>query len=150
MPAAPGRPASVFLAPFPATAAPAGAPALLARWERLQELRRAVNKALEEARRGGAIGQSLEAAVALAADGETRAFLASFGEGLKDVFIVSSVELLPAAAEGAPLAATVARAAGAKCERCWCWSTGIGASADHPTLCPRCVGAVEAIGGART
>ncbi|MBI3628513.1 MAG: hypothetical protein HY217_02830, partial [Candidatus Rokubacteria bacterium] len=33
----------------------------------------------------------------------------------------------------------VERAAGRKCERCWVWSERVGESAQHPTLCERCV-----------
>ena len=50
-----------------------------------------MNKALEGAK--GEIGKSLEAAVTIAADAATCAFLAGFGEQLKEVFIVSAVEL---------------------------------------------------------
>ena len=38
----------------------------------------------------------------------------------------------------------VAHADGQKCERCWHWEEDVGANAKHPTLCGRCVGAVEA------
>jgi isoleucyl-tRNA synthetase len=150
LPAAAGRGESVFLGAFPATAPPPDAEALLPRWERLQEIRRQVNKALEEARQGGALGQSLEARVEISADAETLSFLGSFGAGLKDVFIVSSLELLPGGPAAPAVGVAVARAPGAKCERCWCWSPGIGSSAEHPTVCPRCAGALAAIGGART
>jgi isoleucyl-tRNA synthetase len=32
-----------------------------------------------------------------------------------------------------------------KCERCWHWEKAVGSHPDHPTLCPRCVEAVEAV-----
>ena len=32
----------------------------------------------------------------------------------------------------------VERAEGEKCERCWMYSTTVGESAEHPTLCERC------------
>jgi len=38
---------------------------------------------------------------------------------------------------------TVHKAAGEKCERCWHWETSVGASAEHPTLCRRCVEVVR-------
>ncbi|MFN9621862.1 MAG: isoleucine--tRNA ligase [Cyanobacteriota bacterium] len=37
----------------------------------------------------------------------------------------------------------IARAPGHKCERCWHYSTDIGAHATHPTLCGRCVDVLE-------
>ena len=144
MPARPGKGESVFLETFAPTPPPPGADELLARWERLIEIRRLVNKALENAK--GEIGKSLEAAVTIAADAATCSFLAGFGEQLKDVFIVSAVELRedPAAAAGPVV--TVARAPGAKCSRCWCWSTRVGETPSHPEVCPRCAGALAVIG----
>ena len=37
----------------------------------------------------------------------------------------------------------VTKAAGQKCERCWHWETDIGQNAEHPTICSRCVEAVN-------
>jgi isoleucyl-tRNA synthetase len=39
----------------------------------------------------------------------------------------------------------VLRADGAKCERCWNYSTHVGESADYPTICERCVAALAEI-----
>ena len=39
------------------------------------------------------------------------------------------------------------RADGAKCERCWNYSTHVGESADYPTVCERCVAALREIEG---
>ncbi|MCX7867769.1 MAG: hypothetical protein N2438_11720, partial [Limisphaera sp.] len=39
----------------------------------------------------------------------------------------------------------VVRASGEKCERCWHWETDVGTHPEHPTLCGRCVAAVEAL-----
>jgi len=47
-------------------------------------------------------------------------------------------------AEGA-LEVRVDRAAGSKCERCWKYSTAIGAYPQWPTICPPCVEAVTEI-----
>ena len=48
-------------------------------------------------------------------------------------------------AEG--IAVSVVRAEGQKCERCWHWETSVGGAAEHPTLCGRCVEAVQAAMG---
>ena len=48
-----------------------------------------------------------------------------------------------AAIEG--LKIRVERAHGTKCERCWNYSTHVGESADYPTLCERCVAALDEI-----
>ncbi|HEY6000497.1 MAG TPA: isoleucine--tRNA ligase [bacterium] len=143
MPARPGKAASVFLATCAPTAAPADAEALLARWERLLEVRRAVTKALEGAR--GEIGKSLEAAVTIGADAGTVALLASFGETqLKEIFIVTGVTVREDPAAASP-AVEVRRAGGRKCGRCWTWSEGVGADAAHPEVCPRCASALAVI-----
>jgi len=143
LPSRPGRAESVFLEPFAATAPAPDADRLLARWDRLIEVRRLVNKALEGAK--AEIGKSLEAAVTISADAETRAFLAGFGGQLAEVFIVSAVELREDAASKEPVV-SVRRAAGRKCARCWCWSTRVGEAAAHPEICPRCAAALEAAG----
>jgi isoleucyl-tRNA synthetase len=139
--------ASVFFGRFPATAPPADAETLLPRWDRLLEIRRLVNKTLEDARKAGVLGQSLEARVTLTADAETLAFLRSFGPGLKDVFIVSAVELREEGAAPGPPAVAVARAGGVKCERCWAWTPAVGGHPEHPGVCPRCADALTVLSG---
>jgi isoleucyl-tRNA synthetase len=42
------------------------------------------------------------------------------------------------------VAVVAALAEGVKCERCWKVLPEVGTDADHPTLCRRCVEAVEA------
>jgi isoleucyl-tRNA synthetase len=37
----------------------------------------------------------------------------------------------------------VQRADGQKCERCWHWETDVGSHPEHPTICARCVKAVQ-------
>ena len=37
------------------------------------------------------------------------------------------------------------RAQGEKCERCWNYSTRVGESSRYPTVCERCVAALEEI-----
>ena len=39
----------------------------------------------------------------------------------------------------------IQRADGAKCERCWNYSTHVGESADYPTVCERCLKALAEI-----
>jgi len=43
------------------------------------------------------------------------------------------------------LAVCVRRSAYGKCERCWNQRPSVGACAEHPTLCDRCVEVVNAI-----
>jgi isoleucyl-tRNA synthetase len=132
---------SVHMAEFPKAEERPGEAELLARWHRLLEVRDRVLKALEEKRAEKLIGASLEAKVTLTAGGELYDFLASFGEQLRAVFIVSQVELRPG--DAAELTVAVARADGRKCERCWTYSPTVGESARYPTVCARCVAVLQ-------
>jgi isoleucyl-tRNA synthetase len=135
----PGKPAeSVFLAGLPTRARPADADLLEARYGKLFEVRATVQKKLEEARRAGLIGKSLEAAVTVRAEGETRALLEEAKAELPTLFIVSKVTL----AEG-PSGVDVARAPGEKCERCWIYADDRGVEPAHPTLCGKCASALR-------
>jgi isoleucyl-tRNA synthetase len=44
---------------------------------------------------------------------------------------------------GEPVSSSVAKADGQKCERCWHWETDVGSNLEHPTLCGRCIEAVN-------
>lgn len=110
--------------------------ALLAKWDRLYDVRVSVNKALEEKRTAKEIGSSLEASVVLRCGGELYDFLAAVQDELAALFIVSDVALEKNAAD--ELTVTVSHAVGEKCERCWTFSETVGADSEHPTLCSRC------------
>jgi isoleucyl-tRNA synthetase len=128
---------SVFLAGFPERQRPADGDALSTRYGKLFEVRAVVQKALEEARQKKLIGSGLEAMVTVRAEGEQLSLLESAREELKTLFIVSKVAL----AKG-PLAVEVARAPGAKCERCWVYAEDIGQDPAHPTVCGKCAAAL--------
>jgi isoleucyl-tRNA synthetase len=97
-------------------------------------VRPAVNKALEDARNDKVIGKPLEAAVALTVDGELYTQLVKYTDLLQKCFIVSAFTL----AEGGGLAVSISRAPGGKCERCWGFFTDLGTDSAHPSLCTRC------------
>ena len=104
-------------------------------------------KALEEARAAKAIGGSLEASVAVAAPAETIAFLESFGPEIRFLFLTSGVELV---AKGDAVEVEVKKADGTKCQRCWNYTTDVGADPNLPGACGRCAAAVRVIlAGAR-
>ncbi|MBI4367624.1 MAG: isoleucine--tRNA ligase [Deltaproteobacteria bacterium] len=134
----------VFLADLPSADGPLNA-ARAARWERFRALRGEAAKALEAARKAKAIGSALEARLVIAAEGETRAFLASFGADLADYCIVSEVvfgtprgefvlqsEVVPGLVIG------VEKMTAAKCARCWKLNASVGCHPTHPDLCSRC------------
>ena len=124
---------------------------LEAKWNKIIAIRNEVTKPLEEARRNKSIGHSLDAAVALYADGEIKELLGSLGEQLASIFIVSQAALAdldqaPAdayQAEGLNLKVKVAPAKGIKCERCWIYSEEVGQDNEYPTLCPRCAAVLK-------
>jgi isoleucyl-tRNA synthetase len=139
----PGRETeSVHLAAFPAVDVKLRDEALDARWQKLMEVRGAAALELEKMRQSGAIGKSLEAQVTIAPESEeTGKLLERFGPLLETVLIVSAVRL--AAPTGGATQVSVGRADGAKCVRCWRWTTDVGADTAHPQLCGRCAETVK-------
>ncbi|MDW7710883.1 MAG: isoleucine--tRNA ligase [Deferrisomatales bacterium] len=117
---------------------------LAGRWERLRALRGLVTKAAEESRAAKEIGHSLDAKAVLHVDHRWEDFLAPYAGELPFLFIVSQVDLVEgpggrfADPELPGVGVDVARAQGAKCQRCWNYSTTVGADAEHPQACSRC------------
>jgi isoleucyl-tRNA synthetase len=118
--------------------------ALLAEWERLFAIRDDVLRALEEARVAKQIGSSLEARVTLQASGKALELLQKHQNDLRYLFIVSQVELRNSAGSDS-VSIAISVADGAKCERCWNYSTRVGESERYPTVCERCVDALTEI-----
>jgi isoleucyl-tRNA synthetase len=130
--------ASVHMAEFP-RAAGADHTDFLARWERIFSIRDEVLKALEEARGAKQIGSSLEAKVVLMTDKDTTHFLLDYFEQLRYIFIVSQVEVH----EGEATKVVIQKADGSKCERCWNYSFRVGEFEKYPTVCERCIVALN-------
>ncbi len=136
---------SVHLRTFPEVPADWHNKALAEKWTRVRELRRVVTGALEVARREKTIGSSLEAGPTLhVANADTVLFE---NLDLAEITITSAASI--AAGEGAfklddvsGASASFAKAAGAKCARCWKILPDVGKSAAHPHLCLRCEAAV--------
>jgi len=155
LPRAAGSPSSVHIALFSEDAELRSglAPARAADWELLAKVRAEVLKALEAARSEKRINSGLEAKVLLGGNPELRAKLNHHLAQLPGLFIVSQVDFLTA---GAPeyqselvpsLQVSIQKADGAKCERCWNYSTHVGENARYPTVCERCsraLGEIEA------
>ncbi len=145
-----GRESSVHLAlfPRPEDLAPPSAAALLGDWKQLLAVRDDVLKSLEEARKEKRIGKALEAKVRLGVPAGLEPLLRKYESSLKELFNVSQVELTTATEqnESGALQVTTLPADGTKCERCWNYSVHVGESQKWPTVCERCVAALEAIG----
>jgi len=131
---------SVHIAEFPAASGNSD-PELLSRWERLFSIRDEVLKKLEDARNEKVIGSGLQAKVVLTADPDTLEFLDRYTDQLRYVFIVSQVELVA----GDSISVRIENADGEKCERCWNYSTRVGEDSNFPTVCERCVDALQVI-----
>ncbi|PPD35242.1 MAG: isoleucine--tRNA ligase [Methylomonas sp.] len=115
-------------------------------WQKIIAVRTAVGKALEKSRTRGEIGASLNAEVVLYADDSVLPLLQSLGKELRFVLITSEAEALPLseagnaeASELENLKVKVMVSEHNKCVRCWHQRSDVGANAEHPELCGRCV-----------
>jgi isoleucyl-tRNA synthetase len=138
-PLIPGCAGSVHQALFPAAEKPEAE--VLAGFEPLLAARTVALKALEEARNEKVCAASLEAHVTLRGPAEALAPLRAYEKrssvfpgNLANLLIVSGVTLEEA---GSSLTASVERARGHKCERCWTFSERVG-QLSHPGVCERC------------
>jgi len=146
---------------------------IIADFARALDARNPVNLALEKARAQKLLGGGVEArAVLTVVEGsEMHSALSAIAssphqaaDGLKILMGVSELELVPVQtlpdveeseeavlpvqqrSEELGVVATLTRADGLKCERCWIRCKTVGASAAHPTLCSRCVSVVQGLG----
>ena len=110
-------------------------------WKNLFSLREVSLPELEKARQAKLIGKSLEAKLTVNGNGQPLADAKLHLDSLRELLNVSQVSLAHTGKE--TVFATVAKADGQKCERCWHWETDIGQNPAHPTLCGRCVEAVK-------
>jgi len=134
---------SVHLSQFPDACLDWQDSALAQRWDQLLKYREQVQGVLEASRRDKVIGSSLEAAVEMRAVGEDLAFLKSYERDLPTVFIVSQVKIVEGGDAQTPVFVVASKSSFAKCERCWNYREAVGKNATHPTLCDRCVEAVQ-------
>jgi len=111
---------------------------LILRWTRLRELRTQVQRRLEESRALGKIGSSLAAAIEIQAGGEDFLLLDSLGDDLR-LIVVTSEARLARSEDPHGVEISVTPCVHPKCERCWHYRQDVGANADHPTICGRCV-----------
>jgi len=132
---------SVFLNQMPEKSGIEFSKEFVEKWEFIYSAREAVNKVLEDARNAKTIGKSLEAKIVIHASTEDYEKYSSLAEQLAEILIVSGVTVENSDSE---TSFEVAKAEGAKCERCWCYSKYVGTNHEHPTLCQRCVTAIEA------
>ncbi len=74
--------------------------------------------------------------------------LKEHADQLRYLFIVSSVTLVQGSANGgAGVHVEVKKADGAKCDRCWNYSTHVGEDKTYPTICERCSAVLKGMEG---
>lgn len=109
------------------------------KWAKLIRIKDEVAKKLEVARANKEIGLSLAAKVILYAEGDEYEFIKDKSELLKEIFIVSAVEIKEGKADtDVGIRVEVEQAPGEKCERCWMYSETVGEDKENPTICHRC------------
>ncbi len=143
---------SVHLAEFPTGLEALQEPALAGRWQRLMQVRDAVNVEIEQLRKAKVVGKSLEARVELRAAGDLAALLQRHRDDLPTLFMTSEVVLggAPTEGEGAVYRESddsvativVSRVGGVRCDRCWRYVPAVSSDPARPGLCPRCEGAL--------
>ena len=154
LPKVASRPESVHLAYFPQAQDITGkitdlahAQAVGADFDVLMGLREEVLKSLEVARRDKLIGSALDALVTIHAPENAYKILERHRDDMRFLLIASGVEVMRASDGNgnAALHVEVTRAPGAKCERCWNYSLEVGKNERYPTVCERCLAALDEI-----
>jgi isoleucyl-tRNA synthetase len=151
LPDYPDKPESVHLASLPEVNNEWRDESLAKNWEQILVIRGEVTKALEQARAEKMVGHPLDAAVTISADSDIYDLLSPYAAKLREVFIVSRVDLVSdpgfegtyASDDISGLNIGVAAATDEKCERCWVHDPAVGTIADHPTICRRCKEALD-------
>jgi isoleucyl-tRNA synthetase len=112
-----------------------------AAWKALFELRELALPELEKARQAKQIGKALEAKLTFAGSSPALSAAQPHLESLRELLNVSQLEVQPGGESAVSVG--VSKAEGQKCERCWHWEPEVGSNPEHPTICGRCVKAVQ-------
>ena len=141
---------SVHLQKWSDTPAEWDNPEIFKKFDDIMNMRDTVLKGLEVLRFAGTIGNPMDAKVTVKpANVEQKKLLEEYKDQLRYFFIVSQVfiadEIKQPTAEENGFAVLAEPADGAKCGRCWNFSTHVGEDADHPALCERCAPVVKSM-----
>ena len=126
-------------------------------WNKVMAVRVEVSKELEQMRKKGAIGASLNAEVTLYGNEQYSQVLQQLEDELHFIFITSqaSVQELSGCPDDAikteldGLSIRVEASEHPKCVRCWHQREDVGSHPEHPELCGRCVENVAGSGEVR-
>jgi isoleucyl-tRNA synthetase len=132
---------SILLAGFPELKKECIREDIEADWDRVWKIREAANKKIEEKRVAKIVGHSLDTKIIIKAPEGDYRLLVKFGDELKDVFIVSQIEL----ERGEELDVLVSKADGSKCDRCWQYFPDLPTSGPFPNVCKRCADTLSSL-----
>ncbi|VVC76244.1 Isoleucine--tRNA ligase [Aquicella siphonis] len=126
-------------------------------WDKIRQVRDAVNKEIENQRNAGKMGSALEAEVYLYAAPNLKNQLDMLQDELRFVLITSSATVIaehagpvdPVVTDVPGLSLKVNATIHPKCERCWHRRADVDANRDFPGLCGRCVENVAGSGEKR-
>ena len=126
--------------------------ALLAKWQRIADVRAESNRQMESLRADGKLGSSLQAEVTVKAGPKRLDELLALGDDLRFVLITSAAHVESACdtADGNEFFVHAAVSDAIKCERCWHYRRDVGIDPAHPTICGRCTANLYGAGEART
>ncbi|KRG68986.1 isoleucine--tRNA ligase [Pseudoxanthomonas dokdonensis] len=117
-------------------------------FDRLLALREQVSKVLEPMRANSQIGAALEAEITVSVNPATAAKWQPLAEELR--FLLISGDVTVSAVDADEVFVLAKPTSKAKCVRCWHHRADVGAHAEHPELCGRCVSNVDGPGETRT
>ncbi len=111
-------------------------------FKNLLAFRDRVNEKLENLRKNGEIGRSLDAYLVISgsANDETLKLLGKYEKFLDEFFIVSQAKLKKSDTQ--QLSIEVVKAEGGRCPRCWRWFPELENGVENEQLCSRCAEAI--------
>ena len=117
-------------------------------WEKVIEVKAFAAKEIELLRGSGQVGSSLQAELDIFV-GDDYKSLERFEDNLKFAFITSQANIRYSNKTTVKYAVEVTPSKHTKCDRCWHYRDDVGATAEHPTICGRCVSNLFGAGESR-
>jgi len=114
---------------------------LARKWQAVRAIRGVLTQKLDEARKAGSLGSSLQARAEFVFPPDAEIWLSE--AEWAEIGIVSAATVRREAGVEPPCRVELHRAEGEKCARCWRVLPEVGENKRHPLLCRRCVDAVE-------
>jgi isoleucyl-tRNA synthetase len=128
---------SVHLALMPKVDESIGYKSAEPKWQKLMGLRDEVLRVLEGLRQEKKIASNQQACVTINCEDEDAALLKEYGlDQFAALCIASEVKLQPTVGE---TTVSAQKSPHEKCQRCWNYWPSVGADAEHPDLCERCI-----------